>query len=134
MVVSLAYLSASQIKPIVPETSLGTTVTFLPNPCRDHDHILEVVKKKLGDARHCESNEDCTLTSLRCPLGCAAVVNVTKAQEIQQLLAKIPTTCESCRYRCGPAPNKIFCDKGSCKAVHVNEIYQPPEHLLDYTY
>lgn len=96
------------------QPSGGTAQT--PTPAGSDCNALEKeIMQGIGEANHCEKDEDCNCVSLACPFGCFKCLN--KNEDISGTNGKIEEylqKCPSCLYDCDKMPTEFQCIEGKC--------------------
>jgi len=79
---------------------------------------LEIERQSLDTAiassQSCQSDADCELLSLGCPIGCSTPVNRSSSETIIALAERYHSkTCDKCMYKCPPQTSPI-CVENIC--------------------
>ena len=62
----------------------------------------------------CESDGDCVIVGDYCPIGCDIVVNISRKDEVLELLENIHSDCE---YDCRNTKQPPICENNICKVI-----------------
>lgn len=94
--------------------------TLLASGCMRADEANAAFADRVEESNSCARDDECTLISAGCPLGCWAVVNVEHAAECEQYAADLIAAYErsgaSCAYGCIGAGTPYCDDEGRCRA------------------
>lgn len=95
-------------------------VALLASGCMSADDANAAFAERVEESNHCASDDECTVISPGCPLGCWAAVNVEHAAECEQYAADLIDAYErggtNCAYGCIGVGAPYCDDEGRCRA------------------